>query len=104
MKFYSEYTQKNYNTAEECLAAEKLYKEEQAKAKVEQEKYSATRKARAAEVDSAYQTLIKAEKAYMELRTKFIKDYGSYHMSFNNKDLHPVSFSALVNPLFDLLQ
>ena len=38
--------------------------------------------ARAKEVEAAFKAEMEAHNKYIELRNKFIKDYGSFHMSY----------------------
>ena len=75
MKFYSEKTQKLYNSIEELKNAEK----ELAKQEEEEKAKRDARAKRAKEVEDAY-------KHYKDLLDAFIKDYGSYHMSINDSN------------------
>lgn len=88
MKIYSEKTNKEYATVDECLAAEKEYDAKVAAEKAKKEKLAAVRKERAAEVEDAYKAILDAQKVYKEKLDAFVKDYGSFHMSiksgFNN--------------------
>lgn len=82
MKYYSEKTQKIYNSEKELLAAEeKLNKQE-----LEAEAKRKERSKRAKEVEDAYNK-------YQELLKKFINDYGSYHTTISN----PISIFDLIN-------
>jgi len=94
MKYVSEITKKAYNTEQECLDAEKAFKEAEAKALAEKEKKTAERSARAKEVEEAYKASIEANKRYNELVNQFIQDYGSFHMTYSNT-------SDLLNNVFD---
>ena len=38
----------------------------------------------AEEVNAAYKAIKEAEKHYCELRDQFVKDYGSFHMTFTD--------------------
>jgi len=79
MRIYSEKTNKEYKTVDECLAAEDAWDVEQ-KAKQEHIKQLAeTRKDRAKAVEESY-------KNYMKLLNEFIKDYGSWHATFSSDD------------------
>lgn len=92
MKILSEKTNKYYDTVEDCIAAEKEF---DAKVLAEQKKkdeLAAVRKARADEVEKAYQNLIEvkktaakavedAKKEYSDKLTAFCKDYGQFHMT-----------------------
>lgn len=88
--YYSECLKKYFDTKEECLKAEEEYNAKHAaeiKAKEE-------RKAKAKEVDEAY-------KKYLTLRNKFIKEYGSYHCTFTEKDLPSGNIPDIFNKIFD---
>ena len=73
MKYFSEKLNKVFDTAKECKEAEVAFDKEEAE-KVEKRE---ARAARAKEVEDAY-------KKYQELLQKFIKDYGSFHMTIND--------------------
>ena len=60
MIIYSEITKKDYETVEECLAAEREYK----RMKVEEERKAAEKQA---ELDNAYEEAIAACEKYLEL-------------------------------------
>ena len=91
MKFYSEKTNKCYDTEEECLSAEKNYEEKLVVEKAKKEELAATRKTRAVEIENAYKTILEARRHYNELLDKFVKDYGSYHMTIRTEDDNPFS-------------
>ena len=82
MKIYSEKTNKEYASVDECLAAEKEFDEAIAAKKAAEEKALAERKAKqealvaerkadADEVETARQELIAAQKKYHEVLAKF---------------------------------
>lgn len=112
MKIYSEKTNKEYATVDECLAAERQYDEAVAKAKAEkekalaekkakEEKLNAERKARAEEVEKAYKAVIEANKTYQEVLRLFVKDYGSFHMTLRDDNIaDPFSILRIFNTLF----
>lgn len=83
MKYVSEITKKAYDTEKECLEAEKIFQEKQEKALVEKKKKDAERTSRAKEVEDAYKTAVEANKAYREKLNAFVKDYGSFHMTYS---------------------
>lgn len=108
MKIYSEKTNKEYATVDECVAAEKEFDEAVAKRKAEiqrmeeekkakAEKLQTERKARAAEVEDAYKASIEAAKHYQDLLDKFVKDYGSFHMTVHTGDLNPFNAFEIFN-------
>ena len=89
MKYYSEKINKYYDSEEECLSAEKDYEEKLAVEKAKKEELVATRKARATEIEEAYKAILAARKHYNELMDKFVKDYGSFHMTIRTGDDNP---------------
>lgn len=100
MKIISEKTKKEYPTVEACLEAEKEFDELMAKKKAEAEERVRVKKARAVEVEGAYKKAVEAERKYVELRNQFIKDYGSFHMTYSNID-HPIdAFEKWISMFF----
>lgn len=108
LKYYSDRTNKFYNTVEEANRAEfelkekenleNIQKEREARELKEQkEKAIAERKAAAAKVDAAFKTLIEAKKAYGEELRAFCKQYGTYHFTTNGKDGVPTLFDFFEN-------
>lgn len=87
--YKSEVLNKEFETEEECLTAEKKYEEEHAKELAEKEE----RATRAREVNDAY-------KKYLELRAKFVEDYKNYHITLTSDDL-PVLNKLNLWDLFD---
>ena len=100
MKYYSEVLRKTYDSEDECIKAEKDYNDKVAAEKVKQEKLTTERKARAKEVEDAYTAIVEAQKHYKELRNAFIKDYGSWHMTFSTKDDLVDDFDDFWNSFF----
>lgn len=100
MKFYSEVTKKLYDTPE-------LVKEAEDKVKAAEERASKLkemRAERAKEVTDAYDH-------FVSLREAFLKDYGSFHMTYhrNSKDGDakvetPASLSELVESIINIIQ
>lgn len=82
MKYYSEKLKKVYDTVEQLQAAEKEFDKAHA-AEIAKQK---ERKARANEIDAARKEFIKAQEHYNDLVAKFVKDYGSYHATYNDSD------------------
>jgi len=102
--YYSKKTKKLYETVEELETAEKAYDEEHAEA----EKKVAEKKDRAKAIEDAYkhaqevrkaaaEMIKEADKKYYDLRNAFIKDYGSFPMSYSEKvdDAEDAAISAL---------
>ena len=87
MRIFSEKTNKEYATVEECQKAEKDFDTQKKVQEEKKAKLAENRKARAKEVEDAFQAIKDAEKKYVRLRNDFVKDYGSFHMTFSNSDL-----------------
>ena len=109
MKYYSEKTNKTYDTVEALEDAEKKLEVQ----KAEDQKKLDEKKSRAHEVEEAYKKTIsareearkiikEADDAYYKLRDKFVNDYGSYHISYynNGKDRN-ITVSDLLDSFFD---
>lgn len=96
MKYYSEVTKKLYDTEKELASAEAAV----IKAQADEEEKKKARTTRAKEVEDACRDALNARQHYAELKNKFIKDYGSFHMSI--KDETPVEDWDSVNKLIDL--
>jgi Skp family chaperone for outer membrane proteins len=109
MKYYSENLKKLFDSEEELTKAEKEHEEELTK----KQELADTKKQRAEEVELAYKKTLEArekanelikeaDKAYLELRDKFVEDFGSYHMTYSNADgKELVSVSDIVDSMFD---
>lgn len=93
MKYYSELLKRPFDTVEELENAEKEKKEQITALKVKTEE----RTTRAKEVENAYKNYIETKKKlfeeidnsyndYLKLRDKFVEDYGSFHMTYTNKN------------------
>lgn len=99
MKFYSELTNKVYDTEKSCMKAEQEYKqaleakkrEEEAKKLAEQKKQE-NRAAAAKNVEAKREAMTKAQREYREELEKFCKEYGSYHFTTNSFDGIPHLF------------
>lgn len=108
LKYYSDKTNKFYDTADEANRAEfelkekenleKIKKErEAALAKEKKEKAMAERKAAAEKVDAARKAYLEAQKAYRTELEGFCKTYGTYHYSTDNADEVPSLFDFFGN-------
>ena len=93
MKIFSEKTNKEYKTVEECVKAEKEFDERVAaekaakekalaEKKAKEEKALVTRKVDAEKVDAARKAAIEANKAYHDELAKFCDKWGAYHRTF----------------------
>ena len=99
MKYYSEKTQKLYDSVDElnkaefkAKEAENLAKIKAEKEKAEKEKVAAERKSRAAEVEEARKNMVTAQEKYRELLEAFIHDYHTYHFSTSDVKDFPTLF------------
>lgn len=93
MLYYSEVLDKKFKSEEECVQAEAKYAEEQKAAKEKAEALSRERKDRAKEVEDAYAAAITAQKEYRKLLNQFVKDFGSFHMTFSTDNFWRDFFS-----------
>ena len=80
--YYSEILNKYFETEEKCLKAETEFNEKHALEIKKKEE----RAARAKEVEDAFKEVIKAREHYVELKNNFINDYGSFHMTYTDKE------------------
>ena len=117
IKYISDITGKEYDSEKELLKDEaQVKKTEQAEKKKleiekkEKEQRIQERTNRAKEIEEAYkdfknfqtecsQQIQEKWNAYLELRNKFIKDYGEYHTTYRNVT-KPISIIELLNDLF----
>lgn len=101
MKYYSEKLNKIFNTEQECMDAEfevkkaenlaRIQKEKEARElKEKKDKEAAERKAMAEKVEAARKAYLETQKAYRTELDKFIKTYGSFHMSWNENDMKSI--------------
>ena len=111
MKFYSEKLNRLYDSEEELHKAEKEAEEQESKKTA----LSKQKKERAEEIRKAFQKsqdvrsqaikdIKKADSEYNQLVQDFIRDYGSYHMSYYNDNKSPsvyISTSDLLENLLD---
>ena len=89
MKYFSEKTNKTYDTEKACLEAENAFDEAAAKERMKKEKLAEERKARANEVEETYKAAVEATKLYREKLNAFLKDFGSFHMTFHTGEGNP---------------
>ena len=111
MKFYSEKTNKLYETVEAAEAAEK----ESAEKEAEKTKLAETKKARATEVENAYKAVVEARKQardiikkaddkYNDLKNNFVKDFGAYHITYSARDgKNSITVDDLIDSFFGSL-
>ena len=102
MKYSSEVLKKFFDTDEECYEAEQKDLEKRRAEEAHKSKLSEERKARAKEVEDAYKAVINAESTYSELLSNFIKDYGSFHMTFSEPCKRANSLQNLLDLLFNI--
>lgn len=102
MKYYSELTQKVYNTEAECKKAEQAFNFElEQKAREEEQKKIAEKKkqeeraADAKKVEALREEMVKAQANYRKAVEAFVEKYGSYHFSTNSSEKIPYLFGSL---------
>ena len=109
MKFYSEVTNKLYDSEKALIAAEaevkRLEEEKIAKERAKKEE----RSKRAKEVENALKAANKAQTEAIALLKAFTKDYGYFHMSYSTDDANKanekkVKFSNTTDTFLDLLE
>ena len=86
MKFYSDVTQRLYNTEQELVKAETEAKEVEAKRIAAEKAKKETRAKRAKEVEDALKFANEAQAEAVRLLKDFTKDYGYFHMSYSTDD------------------
>lgn len=97
MKYYSESLDKFFDKQEDCEKAE-VELEEKRKAEAQKQLALKTeREARSKEVVEAFKKAREAEAEAQKLLKDFVKDYGSFHMSYNGKSSVPSMFDILDN-------
>lgn len=93
MKYYSEKLNALYDSQIELeeaeLAAEKVQKEKEER----ENKLRTERKARADEIKAALEQIETALKGYYDLVQKFVRDYGSFHLTVDEKSYFPSLFN-----------
>lgn len=94
MRIISDITGKSYDTVDECLEAEKKHNEELALRKAKEEELVKNRRAKAKEVQDAYE-------AYHEKLREFCKEYGTYHMTIRDDDGCIPTLYSLVEKLLE---
>ena len=99
MKYFSQITEKVYNTQEELETAEKEVLDEQ---KAQEEKL-AKRAERAKEVEAAYAKAAEEKEQADELLNEFLKDYGSFHTTVKKPIKRINIFDDWFNSFFDIL-
>lgn len=109
MRYYSEKLNKLFDSEEELDKAEDEFDSQKKEIEAKKEE----KKARAKEVEDAYKATIiarkeatkiinEADKKYYDLKNTFIKDYGSFHMSFTEKDENGNGCITTSTALFDI--
>ena len=108
MKYYSEDLKQLFESEKELKEAEK---EQQTKL-VEKQKLAETKKARAKEIEDSYknirkvreesmENMRKADAEYNDLVNAFVKDFGSYHMTYSSENANDeITVSDVVDEMF----
>ena len=119
MKYFSEKTNKVYNTIADLEAAEleqqraenlekvrrereeRIAREQAEQQKREKEQLAAERKADAEKVAAAYDEVTKAKENYRKELENFCKKHGSYHATLSEKEI-PTLFDLIPHSLVEL--
>ena len=96
MKYYSEKLNALYNSQIELEEAEYAVEKAQKEKEERENKLKAERKARADEIKTALEQVESASKEYYDLVQKFVRDYGSFHLTVDEKS----PFTSLFNMFF----
>ena len=102
MRYFSDVTNKFYDTQGECVAAEHEAALKAEKEKAEKEKIANERKTRAKEVEDARKAMVAARTKYAELLEAFTKDYHVFHQTLTGEDAKK-AIPTLFNFLDDLI-
>lgn len=81
MKYYSEVLKRNYNSAEDCLEAERIYAEEVA---AQKKKETAEAKALKSKIDKASEKLDEAKREYYDALEEYCAKYDYYPLDHNS--------------------
>ena len=84
MKYFSDVTNKVYETVEQLETAEKQLIEQKKAKELAETKKKEEREARAKEVDAAIKAAVAAQKEATTKLNAFCKDYGVFHTSVEN--------------------
>lgn len=110
--YYSNVLKKVFNNVEDLKKAEKEY-EDAHKAEIEK---ANLKKEKAKEIEQSYKTYVEvikkankeieeARQDYLNLKNKFINDYGYFHMTCSDTDdSQDVSVSDTINDIFDIFK
>ena len=104
MKYYSELTQKVYNTEAECKKAEQAFNFElEQKARAEEQKKLAEKKKQeeravdAKKIEALREEMVKAQANYRKAVQAFVEKHGSYHFSTKSEEQIPYLFSSVLD-------
>lgn len=95
MKYYSESLDKFFDKQEDCEKAEVELEEKRKAEEQKQLTLKNEREARSKEVVEAFKKAREAESEAQKLLNEFVKDYGSFHISYNGKSSVPSMFDIL---------
>ena len=84
MKYFSDVTNKVYETVDALQEAEKSVLAERQAKELDAQKKKEDREARAKEVDAAIKAAVEAQKVATDKLNAFCKDYGVFHTSVEN--------------------
>ena len=103
MKFFSEITNKFYDTHEACIAAEAEHEAaEEAKAAEEKRKIE-EKEARKAAVDEAFAAMEEAKVRYYDLLNAYCADYGFYERKYVNTNTTNTTNASLMDHFLKII-
>lgn len=82
MIIYSEKTKQQYETVEQCLAAETEFDEAKRQEEVKKEEMKKLKQARAQEIADAYQGLLEIKEHFYKMVRDYEKEFGKAQFSF----------------------
>lgn len=86
-RYYSDITNKLYDSMDDLEEAEKKIITKREEKRVAEQRRADERKVRAQEIDELQKTYVEARKAYTEALEKFCNDYGTFHTSISSDNL-----------------
>lgn len=96
--YFSEVLNRYFENETECIEAEHKYNEKVTAEKEAEKKLKEEKSKRAKEIEDAYKAYRDAEKTYIELRNKFIEDYGQFHMTVREQTpVTPITLLDMFN-------
>lgn len=86
MKYFSEKLNKMFDSEDACAEAESAHEKAMAEAEAKKKALADERANRAKEVEDLYKLAVEAKQNYDAKLREFLKDYGSFHLTFRDVD------------------